>query len=125
MPKRHKALYQQPKAFPPDGATLRSTSYVRSSTGNRRPRPATPLLALPTRAPRSLKEYKGSPALDTGLLAAAQAVEHYEISQYGRRNWGLNDAVRLLDQTFHEEQKTDATLTKIAGAEVNQQAEVT
>jgi ferritin-like metal-binding protein YciE len=30
-----------------------------------------------------MKEYKGSPALDAGLLAAAQAVEHYEISRYG------------------------------------------
>ena len=30
-----------------------------------------------------MDEYKGSPALDAGLLAAAQAVEHYEISRYG------------------------------------------
>jgi ferritin-like metal-binding protein YciE len=30
-----------------------------------------------------MEEYKGSPALDAGLLAAAQAVEHYEISRYG------------------------------------------
>jgi ferritin-like metal-binding protein YciE len=47
-------------------------------------------------------EYKGSPALDAGLVAAAQAVEHYEISRYGTlRTWaeelGLSDAVRLLD----------------------------
>src|SRR6202162_3026532 len=75
-----------------------------------------------------MDEYKGSPALDAGLLAAAQAVEHYEISRYGTlRTWaqelGLNDAVRLLDQTLDEEKKTDATLTKIAEAAVNQQAE--
>jgi ferritin-like metal-binding protein YciE len=75
-----------------------------------------------------MKEYKGSPALDAGLLAAAQAVEHYEISRYGTlKAWaqelGLNDAVRLLDQTLEEEKKTDAALTKIAGAAVNQQAE--
>jgi len=75
-----------------------------------------------------MKEYKGSPALDAGLLAAAQAVEHYEISRYGTlRTWaqelGLNDAVRLFDQTLDEEKKTDATLTKIAEASVNQQAE--
>jgi ferritin-like metal-binding protein YciE len=75
-----------------------------------------------------MKEYKGSPALDAGLLAAAQAVEHYEISRYGTlRTWaqelGLNDAVRLLEQTLDEEKKTDATLTKIAEAAVNQQAE--
>ena len=75
-----------------------------------------------------MKEYKGSPALDAGLLAAAQAVEHYEISRYGTlKTWaqelGLNDAVRLLDLTLEEEKKTDATLTKIAEAVVNQQAE--
>jgi ferritin-like metal-binding protein YciE len=75
-----------------------------------------------------MKEYKGSPALDAGLLAAAQAVEHYEISRYGTlRTWaqelGLNDAVRLLDETLEEEKKTDATLTKIAEIAVNQQAE--
>src|SRR6202158_3434636 len=75
-----------------------------------------------------MKEYKGSPALDAGLLAAAQAVEHYEISRYGTlRTWaqelGLNDAVRLLDQTLNEEKKTDAALTRIAETAVNQQAE--
>ncbi len=75
-----------------------------------------------------MKEYKGSPALDAGLLAAAQAVEHYEMSRYGTlRTWakqlGLTAAVRLLEQTLEEEKKTDATLTKIAEAVVNQQAE--
>ena len=75
-----------------------------------------------------MKEYKGSPALDAGLLAAAQAVEHYEISRYGTlRTWaqelGLNDAVRLLDQTLEEEKKTDALLTEIAETAVNQEAE--
>jgi ferritin-like metal-binding protein YciE len=60
-------------------------------------------------------------------LAAPQAVGHYEISRYGTlKTWaqelGLNDAVRLLDQTLEEEKKTDATLTKIAEAVVNQQA---
>jgi ferritin-like metal-binding protein YciE len=75
-----------------------------------------------------MKEYKGSAALDAGLLAAAQAVEHYEMSRYGTlKTWaeelGLNDVVRLLDQTLEEEKKTDAALTKIAETVVNQQAE--
>jgi len=75
-----------------------------------------------------LKEYKGSPALDAGLLAAAQAVEHYEISRYGTmKTWaqelGLHDAVRLLDQTLLEEKKTDEALTEIAKTAVNQRAE--
>jgi Domain of unknown function (DUF892) len=75
-----------------------------------------------------MKEYKGSPALDAGLLAAAQAVEHYEISRYGTlKTWanelGLGDAVGLLDQTLAEEKKTDATLTEIAESIVNREAE--
>ena len=75
-----------------------------------------------------MKEYKGSPALDAGLLAAAQAVEHYEISRYGTlKTWaselGLNDAVPLLEQTLNEEKKTDATLTEIAETAVNLAAE--
>jgi ferritin-like metal-binding protein YciE len=74
-----------------------------------------------------MKEYKGSPALDAGLLAAAQAVEHYEISRYGTmKTWaqelGLTEAVRLLDQTLREEEKTDETLTRIAETIVNQEA---
>ena len=61
-------------------------------------------------------------------LAAAQAVEHYEISRYGTlKTWanelGLSDAVRLLDQTLAEEKNTDATLSEIAERTVNQEAE--
>jgi ferritin-like metal-binding protein YciE len=75
-----------------------------------------------------MKEYKGSPALDVGLLAAAQAVEHYEISRYGTlRTWaqelGLRDAVRFLDDTLTEEKNTDQALTKLAESAVNRQAE--
>ncbi|MFZ0849800.1 MAG: ferritin-like domain-containing protein [Hyphomicrobiaceae bacterium] len=68
-----------------------------------------------------MKEYKGSPALDAGLLAGAQAVEHYEISRWAGE-LGLRDAVRLLDATLQEEKKTDATLTQIAESAVNQEA---
>jgi ferritin-like metal-binding protein YciE len=75
-----------------------------------------------------MKEYKGTPALDAGLLAAAQAVEHYEIARYGTlKTWaselGLDQAVRLLDATLSEEKKTDEALTKLAVTEVNQHAE--
>ncbi|MDB5620662.1 ferritin-like domain-containing protein [Tardiphaga sp.] len=74
-----------------------------------------------------MDEYKGTAALDAGLLAAAQAVEHYEISRYGTlKSWatklGMKDAVRLLDQTLLEEKKTDDTLTKLAETEVNAEA---
>ena len=75
-----------------------------------------------------MHEYKGSPALDAGLLAAAQAVEHYEISRYGTliawaEELGLDDAVPLLQQTLDEEEATDDALTEIAKTAINQQAE--
>jgi ferritin-like metal-binding protein YciE len=38
-----------------------------------------------------MKDYKGKPALDAGLLAAAQAVEHYEISRYGTLKTWANE----------------------------------
>jgi ferritin-like metal-binding protein YciE len=75
-----------------------------------------------------IKEFKGAPALDAGLLAAAQAVEHYEIARYGTlKTWaaelGLNQAVKLLEKTLAEEKKTDEALTQLAESEVNQHAQ--
>ena len=75
-----------------------------------------------------MQEYKESPALDAGLLAAAQAVEHYEISRYGTlRTWaeelGLDNAASLLQETLDEEKATDKILTQIAETAVNQEAE--
>jgi ferritin-like metal-binding protein YciE len=75
-----------------------------------------------------MKEYKGTPALDAGLLAAAQAVEHYEISRYGTlKTWagelGMDKVVKLLDATLVEEKKTDEALTELAETLVNQEAE--
>jgi len=71
-----------------------------------------------------MDEYKGSEALDAGMVAAAQAVEHYEISRYGTlKQWaqqlGMKDAVPLLDATLQEEKKTDESLTQLAEASVN------
>jgi ferritin-like metal-binding protein YciE len=75
-----------------------------------------------------MKEYKGAPSLDAGLLAAAQAVEHYEISRYGTlKAWaeklGLDDAAELLAETLEEEKATDEALTEIAESTVNAEAE--
>lgn len=75
-----------------------------------------------------IKEFKGAPALDAGLVSAAQAVEHYEIARYGTlKRWaeqmGLDDAVSLLDETLTEEKDTDASLTELADAMVNERAE--
>src|ERR1700751_191999 len=65
-----------------------------------------------------MKEFKGAPALDAGLLAAAQAVEHYEIARYGTlKTWAvelaLNQAKQLLETTLAEEKRTDDTLTQL------------
>jgi ferritin-like metal-binding protein YciE len=73
-----------------------------------------------------LEEFKDSPALDAGLLAAAQAVEHYEIARYGTlKSWamqlGKNDVANLLDQTLAEETKADQALTQLAEAKVNRE----
>jgi ferritin-like metal-binding protein YciE len=72
-----------------------------------------------------MDEYKGEPALDA--LAAAQAVEHYEISRYGTlKTWAarlsMEDAVKLLEETLNEEKKTDEALSKLALSAVNAEA---
>jgi ferritin-like metal-binding protein YciE len=73
-----------------------------------------------------IKEQSSSDALDAGLIASAQRVEHYEIAAYGAvRSFaellGENDAVELLQQTLEEEKETDERLTELS-KEVNSQA---
>lgn len=74
-----------------------------------------------------MDEYKGAVALDAGLVAAAQAVEHYEIARYGTlvtwaKQLGHNDIAQLLAETLKEEEATDKKLTQVALASVNQKA---
>lgn len=74
-----------------------------------------------------MSAFKDTPALDAGLIAAAQAVEHYEIARYGTlRQWaqqlGMSDAAGLLSQTLDEEAATDELLTEIAEREANPEA---
>ena len=73
------------------------------------------------------EEFDGTPALDAGLISAAQAVEHYEITRYGTlKRWavelGQDDAAALLDETLREEAATDGALSKLAIADANQRA---
>ena len=73
-------------------------------------------------------EVEDKKVLDAALIAAAQAVEHYEISRYGTlRTWaqelGLAQAVKLLEETLKEEKATDVALTELAESEVNLHAE--
>lgn len=74
-----------------------------------------------------MDDYKSSPALDAGLLAAAQAVEHYEITRYGTlKRWaevmGMSEAALLLDETLQEESQTDEDLSALADLKVNAEA---
>jgi ferritin-like metal-binding protein YciE len=83
---------------------------------------------LTDEAKEVMKDFKGTHALDAGLLSSAQAVEHYEISRYGTlKAWaselGLDKAVRLLDATLQEEKNADRLLTEIAESQVNRRAE--
>ncbi|MBZ6076537.1 YciE/YciF ferroxidase family protein [Microvirga puerhi] len=74
-----------------------------------------------------MEDFAESEVLDAGILAAAQAVEHYEITRYGTlRTWamelGMRDAAKLLEQNLAEEKKTDELLTKLAEARINTKA---
>ncbi|RWP18385.1 MAG: ferritin-like domain-containing protein [Mesorhizobium sp.] len=74
-----------------------------------------------------MEEFKGTPALDAGLISAAQAVEHYEITRYGTlKRWaevlGMSDAAKLIEQTLGEESMTDEALTGLADASANEMA---
>ena len=74
-----------------------------------------------------MKEFKGTPALDAGLISSAQAVEHYEITRYGTlKRWaemlGRRNAASLLDRSLKEESQTDELLNQIA-EQANREAE--
>jgi len=74
-----------------------------------------------------IKKGEDPSIVDAGLIAAAQAVEHYEIARYGTLiSWaeqlGLSDSPALLRETLEEEKAADKLLTEIAESEVNRQA---
>ncbi len=74
-----------------------------------------------------MKEIKDPDTRDAAMIAAAQAVEHYEITRYGTLvSWGellgLPDAVKLLSATLKEEHAADSKLNKLAEGKLNKQA---
>jgi ferritin-like metal-binding protein YciE len=74
---------------------------------------------LITEADERIKEGGQDAALDAGLIADAQRVEHYEIAAYGSARTfaglcGEQKVVTLLEKTLEEEKNADSTLTKIA-----------
>ncbi|WP_132252200.1 ferritin-like domain-containing protein [Methylobacterium segetis] len=74
-----------------------------------------------------IEEFGGSDAGDAGLIAAAQAVEHYEITRYGTliawaKQLGLAEAEPLLKETLLEEENTDGVLSDLAEEAINPKA---
>lgn len=74
-----------------------------------------------------MDEFKGTPALDAGLVSAAQAVEHYEIARYGTlKTWaqqlGMGEAARLFEANLKEEMATDRKLSDLAETGANRKA---
>jgi ferritin-like metal-binding protein YciE len=85
------------------------------------------ILGIIDEAKEVMEDFKGAEALDAGLTASAQTVEHYEIARYGTlktwaRELGMDDAAKLLDETLQEEIKTDKLLSKLATSTVNRKA---
>jgi ferritin-like metal-binding protein YciE len=85
------------------------------------------ILGIIEEAKEIMSDFKGTDALDAGLISSGQAVEHYEIARYGTlKTWaqqlGLTEAVSLLDATLKEEVVTDEKLTQLAESEANQKA---
>jgi ferritin-like metal-binding protein YciE len=74
-----------------------------------------------------MKDAKDPDVLDAGMIADAQAVEHYEIARYGTmiawaKQLGRNDAASLLEQTLEQEYNADRLLTDLAEGKLNRQA---
>jgi ferritin-like metal-binding protein YciE len=72
----------------------------------------------------TIEEFGESPAIDTGLVAAGQAVEHYEMSRYGAlAGWatqlGMPEAAKLLNETLQEEMNAQKLLTQIAKSKID------
>ena len=74
-----------------------------------------------------IKDAKSDAVRDAGLVAAAQAVEHYEIARYGTlvawaKQLGLKEAAELLQETLDQEYAADEKLDKLAADKINKLA---
>jgi ferritin-like metal-binding protein YciE len=75
-----------------------------------------------------MEEEAEPPALDAGLIAAAQKVEHYEIATYGTvatwaKQLGHREIAELLGQTQQEEKAADQKLTDLGEGSINLEAQ--
>ncbi len=74
-----------------------------------------------------MREIETPEVCDAGIIAAGQAIEHYEIARYGTlaawaRELDMSEAADLLEATLEEEKTADETLTGIALSSVNSEA---
>jgi ferritin-like metal-binding protein YciE len=74
-----------------------------------------------------IDEYEAGPVRDAGIVANAQAVEHYEMARYGTiiawaRGCGQNEIVKLMEETLAEEKNADKLLNDMAVKDINQRA---
>ena len=74
-----------------------------------------------------MEEAEAPQALDAGMIAGAQAVEHYEINRYGTmiawaKQLGMNDAATLLKANLDQEVAADKKLTTLAVGTLNKKA---
>jgi len=74
-----------------------------------------------------IEEFPEGDVRDAGLVACAQAVEHYEMARYGAliawaKAAGQQDVVSLMEETLQEEKKTDELLNQMANKDINQAA---
>jgi ferritin-like metal-binding protein YciE len=74
-----------------------------------------------------IEKAKSPPVCDAGMIAAGQAIEHYEIARYGTliawaTQLGMTEAAKLLEETLEQEKKADKKLNDIALKEVNRKA---
>ena len=82
------------------------------------------ILGIVAEGDEVIEEAEEDHVLDAGLIASAQAAEHYEIARYGTlvawaKQIGKPEIAALLSQTLEEEKKADALLSKLATRKIN------
>ncbi len=71
-----------------------------------------------------IEEFPEGTVRDAGILANAQAVEHYEMARYGTiiawaKTCGQEQVVQLMHETLEEEKKADTLLNDLAAKKIN------
>jgi ferritin-like metal-binding protein YciE len=78
-------------------------------------------------AQETMGEVEEEQVRDAGIIAAAQALEHYEIARYGTlvawaQKLGEREAVKLLQESLREEHNANNLLNQLAEQTINEEA---